>query len=62
MSNDKINDTQMVRESVPIELEGHRHQVECLACDGNMIISLCLAGSISVWDSYTGEQVAQASR
>ena len=59
-----LNDayTQIVRESVPIELDGHKHQVECLSCDGNIIVSLCLGGSLNVWDSYTGEQISETSR
>ena len=54
--------TQIVRESVPIELDGHKHEVESLSCDGNIIVSLCLGGSICVWDSYTGEQISETSR
>ena len=59
-----INDaySQIVRESVPIELDGHKHQIECLSCDGNIIVSICLGGSINVWDSYTGEQISETSR
>ena len=54
--------TQIVRESVPIELDGHKHEVECLGNDGNIVISLCLGGALNVWDSYTGEQISEASR
>jgi hypothetical protein len=54
--------TQVVQESVPIQLDGHKHEVECLSCDGNIVVSLCLGGTISTWDSYTGEKVAEMDR
>ena len=54
--------TQIVQESVPIELKGHKHEVEALVSDGNLVVSLCLGGSLSTWDSYTGEIVTQIDR
>ena len=54
--------TQIVQESVPIELKGHKHEVESLVSDGNLVVSLCLGGSLSTWDSYTGEMVTHIDR
>ena len=54
--------TQIVQESVPIELKGHKHEVESLISDGNLIVSLCLGGSLNTWDSYTGEMVTHIDR
>ena len=59
----KFNETtQIVRETVPIELDGHKHEIESLANDGNIVVSLCLGGDLCVWDSYTGEQICQTER
>ena len=30
--------------------------------DGHIIVSLCLGGSLNVWDSYTREQISETSR
>ena len=54
--------TQIVQESVPIELKGHKHEVESLVSDGNLVVSLCLGGSLSTWDSYTGEMITHIDR
>lgn len=54
--------TQIVRETVPIELDGHKHEIEALSNDGNIVVSLCLGGNLCVWDSYTGEQISQTDR
>ncbi|TRY79121.1 hypothetical protein TCAL_05977 [Tigriopus californicus] len=56
--------TQVVQESVPIVLEGHKYDVEGLVTDavGNLMVSLCLEGTIRTWDSYTGEKLAEIDR
>ncbi|XP_015600062.1 sterol regulatory element-binding protein cleavage-activating protein isoform X2 [Cephus cinctus] len=54
--------TQLVMEAVPLVLEGHTQEVECIATDGNTIASTCLAGHIRVWDSTSGEQLAHIDR
>lgn len=54
--------TQLVLETLPLVLEGHTQEVECIATDGNTIASTCLAGHIRVWDSITGEIVAHVDR
>lgn len=54
--------TQLVLEAVPLVLEGHIQEVECIATDGNTIASTCLAGHIRVWDSTSGEELAHIDR
>lgn len=54
--------TQLVLEAVPLVLEGHTQEVECIATDGNTIASTCLAGHIRVWDSTSGEEMAHIDR
>ncbi len=55
---------QIVQESVPILMEGHDNEVECLvACEsGGLVASLCLQGTVRTWDSYTGEMLAIVDR
>lgn len=54
--------TQLVLEAVPLVLEGHTQEVECVATDGNTVASTCLAGHIRIWDSTSGEQLAHIDR
>ncbi|XP_072761424.1 sterol regulatory element-binding protein cleavage-activating protein [Anoplolepis gracilipes] len=54
--------TQLVLEAVPLVLEGHIQEVECIATDGNTVASTCLAGHIRVWDSISGEELAHIDR
>ncbi|KZC08783.1 Sterol regulatory element-binding protein cleavage-activating protein [Dufourea novaeangliae] len=54
--------TQLVLEALPLVLEGHSQEVECIATDSNTIASTCLAGHIRVWDTTTGEQLAHIDR
>lgn len=54
--------TQLVLEAVPLVLEGHAQEVECIATDGNTVASTCLAGHIRIWDSTSGEQLAHIDR
>ncbi|XP_052246747.1 sterol regulatory element-binding protein cleavage-activating protein-like [Dreissena polymorpha] len=44
-----------MKQAVPIILKGHLQEIECLTCDGSVIISSCLGGQLKVWDSITGE-------
>ncbi|KAK2173041.1 hypothetical protein NP493_908g00028 [Ridgeia piscesae] len=44
-----------IQDAVPLVLAGHTQEVECIACDGPLIISSCLGGQLRVWDSSTGE-------
>lgn len=61
---EKIHDpsTQLVLEAVPLVLDGHYQEVECIATDGNTVASSCLAGHVKVWDSISGEQLAHIDR
>ncbi|XP_034937931.1 sterol regulatory element-binding protein cleavage-activating protein [Chelonus insularis] len=54
--------TQLVLEALPLVLEGHSQEIECLATDGNTIASTCLAGHIKIWDSTTGDMLAHIDR
>jgi WD40 repeat protein len=47
---------------MPLVLEGHTQEVECIATDSNTIASTCLAGHIRIWDSISGEQLAHIDR
>ncbi|XP_075684009.1 sterol regulatory element-binding protein cleavage-activating protein [Rhinoderma darwinii] len=42
-------------EIVPLVLRGHLMDIECLASDGMLLVSCCLAGQIRVWDAQTGD-------
>ncbi|XP_057319656.1 sterol regulatory element-binding protein cleavage-activating protein [Microplitis mediator] len=54
--------TQLVLEALPLVLDGHAQEIECLATDGNTIASTCLAGHIKVWDATTGDMLAHIDR
>ncbi|KAJ9574024.1 hypothetical protein L9F63_008550, partial [Diploptera punctata] len=54
--------TQIVMEAVPLVLDGHPQEVECLATDGTVIVSSCLGGQLRVWDSNLGEGLAVIDR
>ncbi len=53
-----------MQESVPILMEGHDNEVECLvSCEsGGLLASLCLQGAVRTWDAYTGELIATIDR
>ncbi|XP_076985599.1 sterol regulatory element-binding protein cleavage-activating protein isoform X3 [Tamandua tetradactyla] len=42
-------------EIVPLVLRGHLMDIECLASDGMLLVSCCLAGHVRVWDAQTGD-------
>ncbi|CAG2057192.1 unnamed protein product [Timema podura] len=54
--------THVVLDAVPLVLDGHAQEVECLATDGIMLVSSCLAGQLRVWDSLSGEALATIDR
>jgi hypothetical protein len=56
--------TQIVQESVPIVVEGHRLEIESLVTNeiGNLVVSMCLEGKINTWDSYSGDKFATIDR
>lgn len=54
--------SQIVAESMPLVLDGHRAPVECISADGEVVASACLAGQLFMWDILTGDRVAQIDR
>lgn len=54
--------TQRIFESVPIQVKGHAHRVECLVTDGRVVASSCLEGRVTTWDTINGEQIASIDR
>ncbi|XP_066255136.1 sterol regulatory element-binding protein cleavage-activating protein [Euwallacea similis] len=53
---------QVMLEAVPVVLEGHIQEVECIASDGAHLASICLGGQLKIWDNSTGELVAVIDR
>jgi hypothetical protein len=54
--------SEQVLEGFPIQVKGHRYNVECVVTDGNLIASSCLQGLIKIWDSSNGDLVAEINR
>ena len=54
--------SQIVAESMPLVLDGHRSPVECVSTDGDVVSSVCLAGQLYIWDIQTGDATAQIDR
>ncbi|XP_070211949.1 sterol regulatory element-binding protein cleavage-activating protein-like isoform X2 [Littorina saxatilis] len=51
-----------IKESVPILLRGHSQEVECVAVDGQFVVSCCYGGQLRMWDSNTGECISTMQR
>lgn len=49
-------------QAVPLILPGHKHEIECVATDGEKIISSCLQGTIKIWDSQNGDLLNEIDR
>nr|XP_042137678.1 sterol regulatory element-binding protein cleavage-activating protein isoform X1 [Peromyscus maniculatus bairdii] len=49
-------------EIVPLVLRGHLMDIECLASDGMLLVSCCLAGQVCVWDAQTGDCLMRIPR
>ncbi|XP_036189626.1 sterol regulatory element-binding protein cleavage-activating protein [Myotis myotis] len=49
-------------EIVPLVLRGHLMDIECLASDGMLLVSCCLAGHVCVWDAQTGDCLTRIPR
>jgi WD40 repeat protein len=60
-NEDNVED-QVLLEAVPVVLEGHQQEVECIATDGVNLVSSSLDGQLKVWDSSTGELLANVDR
>lgn len=54
--------SEQVLEGFPIQVKGHKHNVECVVSDGNLIASSCLQGLLKIWDSSNGDMVAEIDR
>ncbi|XP_055531679.1 sterol regulatory element-binding protein cleavage-activating protein [Wyeomyia smithii] len=61
-SETEPNQEQRILEGVPVQIDGHKHRIECLVTDGNMIASSCLQGQVKVWDVTNGELVSEIHR
>lgn len=61
---EKNNDSfsQVVLEALPLSLEGHSQEIECVATDGDTIASTCLSGHIKIWDSISGDMLTHINR
>ncbi len=53
---------QQVLEGYPIRVKGHKHNIECVVSDGNLIATSCLQNIIKIWSSNNGELVAEINR
>ncbi|ENN74406.1 hypothetical protein YQE_08991, partial [Dendroctonus ponderosae] len=60
--NEDLVDEQFMLEAVPVVLDGHIQEVECIATDGVHLASVCLGGQLKIWDNNTGESVAVIDR
>ncbi|XP_050301883.1 sterol regulatory element-binding protein cleavage-activating protein [Anthonomus grandis grandis] len=60
--NEEPVDDQVLLEAVPVVLDGHAHEVECIATDGVHLASVCLAGQLKIWDNSTGELLTVIDR
>lgn len=61
-AEDSGSELPVLLEVLPVVLEGHTQEIECLATDGFTIASSCLSGHLKVWDVNTGEQLAFIDR
>lgn len=59
---EESGDVPVLLEVLPVVLEGHSQEIECVATDGFSIASSCLSGHLKVWDVNTGEQLAFIDR
>lgn len=55
--HDEAVEDQVLLEAVPVVLEGHTQEIECIATDGVHLASVCLGGQLKIWDNSTGELV-----
>ncbi|XP_076269719.1 SREBP cleavage activating protein isoform X2 [Rhynchophorus ferrugineus] len=60
--NDEPVEDQVLLEAVPVVLEGHNQEIECIATDGVHLASVCLGGQLKIWDNSTGELVKVIDR
>lgn len=60
--NEENVEEQVLLEAVPVVLDGHQQEIECIATDGVNLVSSSLDGQLKVWDGSTGELVANVDR
>lgn len=49
-------------EAVPIVVKGHTQEIECLATNGDSVVSSCLQGQLKMWNPSSGELIANIDR
>jgi WD domain, G-beta repeat len=54
--------SEQVLEGFPIRVKGHKHNIECIVSDGNLMASSCLQNTIKIWSMSNGELVAEINR
>ncbi|KAG8189219.1 hypothetical protein JTE90_013751 [Oedothorax gibbosus] len=55
-------DANLVMETFPLKLCGHKQDLEYICSDDDVIVSSCLDGNINVWDSLSGECLTSIRR
>lgn len=60
--NDESGEAPVLLEVLPVVLDGHTQEIECLATDGFTVASSCLSGHLKLWDVNTGEQLGFIDR
>ncbi|KAG7313530.1 hypothetical protein JYU34_000672, partial [Plutella xylostella] len=53
---------QLVLEAVPLVVSGHQFEVECLVTDADRVLSVCLHGTIKLWDQQNREVITHIDR
>uniref|UniRef100_A0A336MGS4 Sterol regulatory element-binding protein cleavage-activating protein n=1 Tax=Culicoides sonorensis TaxID=179676 RepID=A0A336MGS4_CULSO len=51
-----------ILDAVPVQVNGHQSQIECVVTDGQLIGSSCLQGQLKIWDANNGELITQIDR
>eukprot|EP00118_Oscarella_pearsei_P014457 m.123716 g.123716 ORF g.123716 m.123716 type:complete len:1087 (+) comp37834_c0_seq16:157-3417(+) len=57
-SNGVGSKNQVFLDALPARLDGHKQEIECVACDGSLAVSACLQGEIRLWNNASGRPVA----
>lgn len=60
--NEVESSDEVLLEAVPIVLEGHQQEIECIASDGVSLVSACLGGQLKIWDNTTGQLLSCIDR
>lgn len=54
--------TEHVLDGVAVQVNGHRHVVECVVTDGHLIASSCLESQVKIWDANNGSLITSINR